>query len=103
MNNTTIAIDIAKSSFHAVKLHQSNVQTDKAFTRKALKMWLAKQKPSHVVIEACGSSHSHARGRYIPFSRRGLKERIHPGPEFATQQEPEYTLAIFSNHYSKNT
>lgn len=61
MNNTTIAIDIAKSSFHAVKLHQSNVQTDKAFTRQKLKVWLTKQKPSHVIIEACGSAHYWAR------------------------------------------
>lgn len=61
MNNTTIAIDIAKSSFHAVRLQQSKVLTDKAFTRQALKVWLAKQKPSHVIIEACGSAHYWAR------------------------------------------
>lgn len=61
MNNTIIAIDIAKSSFHLVSLRQSKVLTNKAFTRNALKIWLAKQKKSHVVIEACGSAHYWAR------------------------------------------
>lgn len=61
MNNTLIAIDIAKSSFHAVSMQQAKVLTDKAFTRQKIKEWLAKQKPSHVVIEACGSAHYWAR------------------------------------------
>jgi transposase len=61
MNNNLIAIDIAKSSFHAVSLNQNKVGTDKAFNRKQLKTWLAKQTPSHVVIEACGTSHYWAR------------------------------------------
>ena len=61
MNHTTIAIDIAKTSFHAVSLKNNKVGTDKAFTRHSLKTWLAKQPKSHVVIEACGSSHYWAR------------------------------------------
>lgn len=61
MNNTLIAIDIAKSSFHAVSLKQNKVGTNRAFDRKQLKTWLAKQVKSHVVIEACGSSHYWAR------------------------------------------
>ncbi|MCW8092998.1 transposase, partial [Alteromonas sp. ASW11-130] len=61
MNNTVIAIDIAKTSFHAVSLKRNKVCTDKAFTRSQLKSWLANQPPSRVVIEACGSSHYWAR------------------------------------------
>jgi transposase len=61
MNNNLIAIDIAKSSFHAVSLRQNKVGTDRAFSRNQLKTWLAKQAKSHVVIEACGSSHYWAR------------------------------------------
>jgi transposase len=61
MNNNLIAIDIAKTSFHAVSLKQNKVGTDRAFDRKQLKIWLTKQVPSHVVIEACGSSHYWAR------------------------------------------
>jgi transposase len=61
MNNNLIAIDIAKTSFHAVSLKQNKVGTDRAFDRKQLKAWLAKQVKSHVVIEACGSSHYWAR------------------------------------------
>ena len=59
--HTTIAIDIAKSSFHVVRIHNGVVTTDKVFNRSRLKMWLAKQKKAHVVIEACGSSHYWAR------------------------------------------
>lgn len=61
MNNNLIAVDIAKTSFHAVSLKQNKVGTDRAFDRKQLKTWLAKQVTSHVVIEACGSSHYWAR------------------------------------------
>lgn len=61
MNNNLIAIDIAKSSFHGVSLKQNKLGTNKAFDRKQLKIWLAKQPKSHVVIEACGSSHYWAR------------------------------------------
>lgn len=61
MNHTTIAIDIAKSSFHVVSLKNNNIGTDKAFTRNKLKTWLVKQPKSHVVIEACGSAHYWAR------------------------------------------
>lgn len=61
MNHTIIAIDIAKSSFHAVSLKNNKVGTDEAFTRLKLKTWLAKQAKSHVVIEACGSAHYWAR------------------------------------------
>ena len=61
MNNNLIAIDIAKSSFHGVNLKQNKVGADKAFTRKQLKTWLVKQPQSHVVIEACGTSHYWAR------------------------------------------
>jgi len=61
MNNNLIAIDIAKSSFHGVSLKQNKLRTDRAFDRNQLKIWLAKQPKSHVVIEACGSSHYWAR------------------------------------------
>lgn len=61
MNTNLIAIDIAKTSFHAVSLKRNKVGTDKAFTRQKLKEFLAKQAVSHVVIEACGSSHYWAR------------------------------------------
>lgn len=61
MNNNLIAIDIAKTSFHAVSLKHNKMGTDREFTRDKLKTWLAKQTKSHVVIEACGSSHYWAR------------------------------------------
>ena len=61
MNNNRIAIDIAKTSFHAVSIKKNRVGTNRAFNRNQLKTWLAKQAPSHVVIEACGSSHYWAR------------------------------------------
>jgi transposase len=61
MNNNLIAIDIAKSSFHAVSLKHNKVGTDRAFTRSQLKTWLVNQAKSHVAIEACGSSHYWAR------------------------------------------
>jgi transposase len=61
MNNNLIAIDIAKTSFHAVSLKHNKVGSDKAFTRTKLKTLLSKQHQSHVVIETCGSSHYWAR------------------------------------------
>lgn len=61
MNNTTIAIDVAKSSFHLVCLKNNKLMTDKAMSRQQLQTWLAKQACAHVVIEACGSAHYWAR------------------------------------------
>lgn len=61
MNDTTIAIDIAKSSFHAVSEKNNKIGTNRAFNRQQLKTWLAKQSKSRVVIEACGSAHYWAR------------------------------------------
>lgn len=53
-----IGIDLAKSSFHAYVIN-SNGQpsTDKSFNKPSLTRWLAKQKPSLVAFEACGSAH----------------------------------------------
>ncbi|QOL24398.1 IS110 family transposase [Thalassotalea sp. LPB0316] len=62
MNNNVIAIDLAKSSFHACVITDKNkVLTDRSFTRASLTNWLIKQKPATVVMEACGSSHYWAR------------------------------------------
>ena len=61
MNNTIVAIDIAKSSFHLVRIKHHKVLTDKALSRAQLKTWLVKQPKCHVVIEACGSAHYWAR------------------------------------------
>lgn len=61
MNNNLIAIDIAKSSFHAVSLKHNKIGTNRAFTRNQLKKWLVKQPKSHIAIEACGTSHYWAR------------------------------------------
>ena len=53
-----IAIDLAKHSFHVCVLNPMNqVVIDKAFNRHTLQTWLMKQKPSRVVLEACGSAH----------------------------------------------
>lgn len=60
-HHNLIAIDIAKSSFHAVLLRNGKLCTDKAFNRQQLKTWLVKQKQAHVVVEACGSAHYWAR------------------------------------------
>lgn len=60
-HHSLIAVDIAKSSFHVVRMNKGRLSTDKALSRNQLKSWLAKQNQSHVVIEACGSSHYWAR------------------------------------------
>jgi transposase len=61
-NNNVIAIDLAKTSFHACNLNKNNkLTTNKAFTRKKLQEWLIKQPKSTVAIEACGSAHYWAR------------------------------------------
>ena len=57
-----IAIDLAKSVFQICVLEQRNqVVCVKTLRRGGLTCWLARQKPSLVALEACGSAHHWAR------------------------------------------
>lgn len=57
-NNNVIAIDLAKATFQVCVFDKSNqLIFNKAMSRRALLIWLAKQKPSLVAMEACGSAH----------------------------------------------
>jgi transposase len=57
-NHNVIAIDLAKSSFQVLVLDPSNnVLVNQAKDRRATENWLARQKPSLVAMEACGSAH----------------------------------------------
>ena len=54
----TIGIDLAKSSFHAYTINKNGQPgTDKSLSKLSMMKWLAKQKPSFVAFEACGSAH----------------------------------------------
>ncbi|SEG65902.1 IS110 family transposase [Vibrio hangzhouensis] len=55
--STTIAIDLAKSSFQVCKLVGNHVATEKPFSKAKLKSWLLKQPPCTVVMESCATSH----------------------------------------------
>jgi transposase len=57
-NNNVIAIDLAKSSFQVCVLDKTNqVISNTAKSRDQTLRWLARQKPSLVALEACGSAH----------------------------------------------
>lgn len=107
MNNNLIAIDIAKTSFHGVSQRKNKVATNKAFDRKKLKIWLAKQPKSHVVMEACGSSHYWARyvqslghtARLIPARsvaafRQGHKTDKNDALAIATASQQEHIKSV---------
>lgn len=107
MNNNLIAIDIAKTSFQGVSQRKNKVATNKAFDRKRLKIWLAKQPKSHVVMEACGSSHYWARyaqslghtARLIPARsvtafRQGHKTDKNDALAIATASQQEHIKSV---------
>lgn len=57
-NHNVIAIDLAKSSFQVVVVNKSNqLISNRVRSRRSLENWLAKQAPSLVAMEACGSAH----------------------------------------------
>ena len=58
MKNTTIAIDLAKSVFEVgVSHHPGHVAETHRLSREQIGAFLAKQPPTTVVMEACGSAH----------------------------------------------
>ena len=60
-NHNVIAIDLAKSSFQVCHLRDGEAVLERSFTRNQLLKWLARQPPTIVAIEACGSAHFWAR------------------------------------------
>ncbi len=57
-NRNVIAIDVAKSSFQVVVVDKKNeIISNRSRSRRGLENWLAKQEPSIVAMEACGSAH----------------------------------------------
>lgn len=62
MNDTVVAIDIAKSVFElALSRYPGRVDERKRLTRLQLNVYLSNQAPAVVVMEACGSAHHLAR------------------------------------------
>ena len=62
MQNTTIAIDVAKSVFEVAVSHRpGQVAQTKRLTRARLLPFFANQPPAKVLLEACGSAHHWAR------------------------------------------
>ncbi|BDY02996.1 IS110 family transposase [Ferrimonas sp. YFM] len=58
LNLNIIGIDLAKSSFQVATLSpEHQVLNNRSMSRARLEQWLAKQKPSIVAVEACGSAH----------------------------------------------
>lgn len=52
-----IAIDLAKNSFHVVVEQNGIIIKNQSMTRQQLQKYLARQQPSTVAMEACGSAH----------------------------------------------
>jgi transposase len=71
MQDTTIAVDVAKSVFEVAVSHQpGKVAARHRFTRQRLARFLAEQPPATVVMEACGMAHhwgreAQARGHVV--------------------------------------
>lgn len=62
MEQTTIAIDIAKSVFQvAVSSRRGSIETERRLSRDRVLTYFAQQPPTKVVLEACGSAHHWAR------------------------------------------
>jgi transposase len=61
MHAKTIAVDLAKSTFHvAIRLGTAAVMR-RRFTRQQFDRFLRAEPPAHVVMEACGTAHHWAR------------------------------------------
>ena len=62
MHSTTIAVDLAKSVFEiAVSDHPGRITSRHRLSRPRLLAFFTQQRPSTVVLEACGSAHHWAR------------------------------------------
>ena len=62
MENTTIAVDLAKSVFEvAVSEQPGQVYERQRLSRERLQRWLAERPPATIVMEACASAHHWAR------------------------------------------
>src|SRR5690349_23950225 len=62
MENTTIAVDLAKSVFQvAVSARPGHVDLERRLSIERLLPFFAQQPPATVVVEACGSAHHWAR------------------------------------------
>ncbi|HEY3175173.1 MAG TPA: IS110 family transposase [Candidatus Polarisedimenticolia bacterium] len=58
MNDTTIAVDLAKSVFEvAVSEHEGHVSERHRLTRAQFLKFFAQRQPATILLEACGSSH----------------------------------------------
>ena len=58
MNNTTIAVDLAKAVFEvAISEHPGQVHERQRLSRERFPRWLAEQPPATILMEACGSAH----------------------------------------------
>jgi transposase len=80
MQNTTIAVDLAKSVFEVAVSHAAGKVAERhRFTRKRLSRYLALAAPATVVMEACGSAHHWAREA----EARGHRVRLLPAQDVA--------------------
>jgi transposase len=62
MEQTTIAVDLAKSVFQvAVSSHRGAVDAERRLSRDRFLTYFAQQPPAKVLLEACGSAHHWAR------------------------------------------
>ena len=62
MEQTTIAVDIAKSVFQvAVSSRRGSIETERRLSRDRVLTYFAQQPPAKEVLEACGSAHHWAR------------------------------------------
>jgi transposase len=58
MEQTTIAVDIAKSVFQvAVSSRRGSIETERRLSRDRVLTYFAQQPPAKVLLEACGSAH----------------------------------------------
>ena len=66
MNDTTLAIDIAKSVFEVAVSHRPGVVASRRrVTRNQLLQLIEQQPPATILMEACGSAH-HWRTSHSP-------------------------------------
>lgn len=58
MQHTTVAVDLAKSVFQVALSHRPGVIAQELrLSRPRFELFMARLKPSHVLLEACGSGH----------------------------------------------
>lgn len=93
MDAMTIAVDLAKSTFHVAMRAGTGPVTRRRFTRQQFERFVRGQVPAHIIMEACGTAHHWARVAQACGHRVSLLPPQYVKPYVQRHRKTDYTDA----------